>query len=91
MKRLQKLRLETGAPMTLEELRVAVVDVYPQFSEKVLMQATKANQPPGLFSKIKWATILLGSSVGVLWVVNLPDPMIRWPVAQRRSPLGKQL
>ncbi|WP_017654387.1 hypothetical protein [Fortiea contorta] len=81
-KRLEKLRLETGSPAKLEELRDAVVDVYPQFSEKVLKQATQANQPPGVFTKIKWITILLGSSAGVLWVVNLPYPMIRWPVAK---------
>jgi hypothetical protein len=82
IKRLEKLRTEKGSPVGLDELRETVIDIYPQFSEKVLKKATKANQPPGLIAKIKWATILLGTSVGVIWVVNLPYPMIRWPVAK---------
>jgi hypothetical protein len=82
LKRLEKLHLEKGAPVTLEELRDVVVDVYPQFSDRILKQAIKMNQAPGIFSKIKWATILLGSSAGMLWLVNLPYPMIRWPVAK---------
>lgn len=82
IKRLEQLCVEKGFPAKLDELRDSVVDIYPQFREKVLKQAAKANQPPGLFTKIKWATILLGGSVGMLWVVNLPYPMIRWPVAK---------
>lgn len=82
IKRLEQLCLQKGSAAHLDELRDSVIDIYPQFSEKVLKQAAKANQPPGLFSKIKWVTILLGSSAGILWVVNLPYPMIRWPVAK---------
>ncbi|BAY25077.1 hypothetical protein NIES2100_48770 [Calothrix sp. NIES-2100] len=82
IKRLEQLCLEKGSPAKLDELRDSVIDIYPQFSEKVLKQAAKANKPPGIFSKIKWATILLGGSAGMLWVINLPYPMIRWPVAK---------
>jgi hypothetical protein len=82
IQRLELLCEEKGSPAGLDELRDSVIDVYPQFSEKVLKKAAKANQPPGLFTKIKWATILLGSSAGMLWVINLPYPMIRWPVAK---------
>jgi len=82
IKRLEKLRSEKDSPIKLEELRDKVIDTYPQFSQKVLKQAAQANQPSGVFTKIKWATILLGSSAGVLWVVNLPYPMIRWPIAK---------
>lgn len=35
-----------------------------------------------MFKKIKWVVILLGGTAGVLWVVNLPYPMIRWPIAK---------
>ncbi|MCF4966241.1 hypothetical protein [Nostoc sp. CMAA1605] len=35
-----------------------------------------------MLNKIKWAVIILGGTTGVLWVVNLPYPMIRWPVAK---------
>ncbi|WP_066425304.1 hypothetical protein [Anabaena sp. 4-3] len=82
IKRLEKLRLEKGSPAGLEELRDTVIDIYPQFSEKILKQAAKANQPPGIFSKIKWVVIVVGGAAGVLWVVNLPYPMIRRPVSR---------
>ncbi|GAA6620894.1 hypothetical protein [Scytonema sp. NUACC26] len=86
MKRLEKLRHEKGEPADFDELREAVIDVYPQFSEKVLKQAVRANQPSGFFSKVKWVAILMTSAAGVLWAVNLPYPMIRWPVA-RSAPI----
>ena len=35
-----------------------------------------------MFSKIKWAVTLLTSASEVLWVVNLPYPMIRLTVAK---------
>ncbi len=81
IKRLEQLRTEKGFPVGLDELREIVVDIYPQFSEKILKQAVKINQPPGIFNKIKWVAILVGGAAGVLWIVNLPYPMIRWPVA----------
>jgi hypothetical protein len=82
IKRLEKMRYCKGAPATLEELRDTVIDVYPQFNEKVLKQAARANQPPGIFSKIKWTVMLLTSAAGVIWLVNLPFPMIRRPIAK---------
>ncbi|WP_414564328.1 MULTISPECIES: hypothetical protein [unclassified Anabaena] len=82
IKRLKKLRSQQGSPAGLDELRDTVIDIYPQFSEITLKQAARANQPPGIFAKIKWATILVSSSAGILWIINLPYPMIRWPVAK---------
>jgi hypothetical protein len=35
-----------------------------------------------MFGKIKFAAFLIAGTAGVLWVVNLPYPMIRKPVAQ---------
>ncbi|WP_016952347.1 hypothetical protein [Anabaena sp. PCC 7108] len=35
-----------------------------------------------MFGKIKLAAILIAGTAGVVWVVNLPYPMIRKPVAQ---------
>jgi hypothetical protein len=37
----------------------------------------------GNFRKIIWTGILLGVPVGVVWVANLPYPVIRRPVAQK--------
>jgi len=86
LKRLKKLRSQPGSPASLAELRETVVDVLPQFSEKELNKAAIANQPPGLFSKIAWTGVILGSMAGLVWVVNLPYPMIRRPVA-RTAPI----
>lgn len=58
LKRLEKLRLQQGPPTSLEELRAAVVDMVPDFSEKVLKSAVQANCPPDLRSKV---TLLLRS------------------------------
>lgn len=82
LKRLEKLRLTSGQPASLEELREMVVDMFPQFSETALKEAAKANRSAGTFQKIKWAVGTVAISGGVLWVLNLPYPMIRLPVAQ---------
>jgi hypothetical protein len=87
IKRLEKMRLEQGSPATLDELRDAVIDVYPQFNEKVLRLAASSNQPPSAFSKalgqITWTAIFLSIPVALVWFVNLPFPMIRKPVAEK--------
>lgn len=86
LKRLEKLRSSQGDPATLEELRDTVSDIFPNFSEKALKAAALANRPPGALSKIKWTALILVGSAGVLWIVNLPYPMIRWPIA-RTAPI----
>lgn len=86
LKQLEKLRSAKGSPAALEELRDTVRDLFPNFSEKALRAAARANRPPGALSKIKWTAGILVGSAGILWVVNLPYPMIRWPVA-RTAPI----
>lgn len=58
LKRLERLRLQQGPPVSLEELRGAIVDVVPNFSDKVLRSALEANRPSDLWSKV---TLLLRS------------------------------
>ncbi|MEO1428375.1 MAG: hypothetical protein AAFV71_04780 [Cyanobacteria bacterium J06633_8] len=86
-KRFEKLRMQKGSPATYDELLLLVVDVFPEFSEKALKQAAKANQPPGIFSHLKWPAIFItafgGGFAGIIWLVNLPYPMIRKPVAEK--------
>lgn len=82
LKRLEKLRCSKGSPATLEELRDTLSDIFPNFSEKALKAAARANRPPGVLSKIQWTAGMVVGSAGVLWVVNLPYPIIRWPVAR---------
>lgn len=81
MRRLEKLRSQDGTFATKEEIRDTFKDEFPNFSESALKAAVKANKPPGLFGKIVFAGVLLGSAAGIIWLINLPFPMIRWPVA----------
>ena len=84
LKRLEKLRSSQGSPISLEELRQTVIDIFPNFSEKALKAAARANRPPGnSFSKLKWtAVLLLTSAAGAVGVLSLLYPMVHQPVAQ---------
>jgi hypothetical protein len=83
MKRLEKLRLQTGTPFTEGELRDTLDDLFPNFNPKVLKQAAKANRPPSaLWNSIKFGAIAVGGIAGGIWFLNLPYPMIRYPVAR---------
>ncbi|MBM0743283.1 hypothetical protein JOY44_16965 [Phormidium sp. CLA17] len=83
LKRLEKLRLQTGTPLTEDELRETLNDLFPNFNPKVLKQAAKANRPPSaLWNSIKLGTIAVGGIAGGIWFLNLPYPMIRYPVAR---------
>ncbi len=89
LKRLDKLAEETGNPLKKEELAVHVTDMFPGFEDKTLSKAAKLNTAKnwGL-----WLTLggVLGAGVagliGLVWLVNLPYPMIRRPVA-RAAPM----
>ena len=74
IKRLARMRLETGEAAKLEEIRDAIFDVHPQFSEKVLKQAAALNQPPNGFNKFVnqtiWFFTLLAIPSGILWFIN---------------------
>ncbi|MEG3896815.1 MULTISPECIES: hypothetical protein [unclassified Microcoleus] len=81
IKRLEKLRSQNGTFASIEEIRDTFKDEFPQFSEKALKAAVKANRPPGLFGKIIWIGGFLGAGAGIIWLVNLPIPIIRKSVA----------
>lgn len=88
-KRLDKLTQESGQPLTQTELAPLVQDLFPQFDSQVLARAAKANRPQPLKG---WLILggCLGAGLvglaGLTWLVNLPYPMIRRPVA-RVAPL----
>ena len=82
MKRLDKLTFQSGEPLKEEELTYLVKDQFPNFSETVIQKAAKANKPLGMLSKIAWIPAALVGMAGIVWVANLPYPMIRKPVAR---------
>ncbi len=87
LKRLENLRQQPGTPAAIDELRDALVDLFPDFSEKVLKSADRANRAATralgkLGNRLKWAAIGLGGCVGTIWILNLPYPMIRLPVSR---------
>lgn len=86
LKRLQKLRSQQGLPASLEDLRDLIIDVIPQFSERALKAAAKANRSTSPANKITWVAGIMFGTAGLIWVANLPYPMIRWPVA-RTAPI----
>lgn len=57
------------------EIEVQYVHVQP-------VRRAAPNRVRQTFNKIKWAAILIGVPVGIVWFVNLPYPMIRRPVAR---------
>lgn len=81
MKRLEKLRMQSGEPVKLEELRELIVDQYPTFSEKVLKEAIRENHPAGKTILLQLGGLAALGIAGLVWVANLPYPMIRRPVA----------
>jgi hypothetical protein len=82
LKRLDKLRQQTGQSASQEELYEVVKDIYPNFSPQVLQAAAKANRPASRWSRIKWIPVGAIGLAGAIWLLNLPYPMIRRPVAK---------
>ncbi len=82
IKKLHRLRSQSGEPATATEFRSIVKEQYPGFSERALQDAEKANRPSikGIFLEL--AGLALLASAGAVWVANLPYPMIRKPVAK---------
>lgn len=89
LRRWDRLLERDGEPATLAELQASVKDLFPNFSDRVLERAAAANRP-SFFGKLVGPLVTLGViGVGVpgfIWLVNLPYPMIRWPVA-RTAPI----
>lgn len=83
LKRLEKLRLQSGSPILKEELRATVLDMFPDFSTKAIDAADRANRSANISGIITSGAIGLVVCTGLLWVVNLPYPPIRRPIAQK--------
>ncbi|MGB3639012.1 MAG: hypothetical protein WBA39_15760 [Rivularia sp. (in: cyanobacteria)] len=86
LKRLKQLQSKVGKRAKLNELRAVVVDIFPIFSETALKEAAKVNRKPSIFGNFKYFAIALTSAAGILTILNLPHPNIRWFVA-RKAPV----
>jgi hypothetical protein len=85
LRRLERFQAQTGAPLTLEDLQDAIVDLFPDFSETVLKAAARANCPSPTTNRLRLASAMLVGLAGLaggIWVLNLPYPPIRWTVAR---------
>lgn len=85
LRRLNKLRLQDGTPLTYAELKAEIEDIFPEFDDQVLKKAAKANQGAGKLRLVgTLGTLAVGTAIaaGGIWVLNLPYPMIRWPVSR---------
>ncbi|MGB5961388.1 MAG: hypothetical protein WBG73_12060 [Coleofasciculaceae cyanobacterium] len=66
LEELEKLKTSTNSstPANLEDLKSLVSATYPNFSEKALLEAAKANRPLGVFGQIKLAVLgVIGVSI----------------------------
>lgn len=82
LRRLAKLQLQAGTPLTYEEIKAEIQDIFPEFDDKVLRRAARANRGNATLGKVKVVVVGTVAAVGGVWVLNLPYPMIRWPVAK---------
>ena len=86
LKRLKKLSRQQGDLADEAELRLLFSDIFPNFSHQIIKKAAKANGPSGFFWLIPKIGLFLASVSGFIWLLNLPYPMIRRPVA-RTAPI----
>ena len=82
LKRLQSLTSTKGKSVTEAELKSLVGDLFTNFDPKVFKKAVKANRPPSKLWIIPKVAIGFGGLISIVWLLNLPYPMIRRPVAK---------
>ncbi len=82
MQRLDKLRSQTGEPLSIDELQQVVSDQFPNFDQDVLLQAARVNRSPNMTQRLLWGGIGVAGFICFLGFVNLPYPIIRWPVSR---------
>jgi hypothetical protein len=85
LKRLMRLQVQSGEPATYAELKQGMDDLFPDFSDRVLRAAARANYPSQVGKSLKRTALVLagvGGIAGSIWFLNLPFPPIRWVVAR---------
>ena len=82
LRRLKNLNSTKGKPATEAELKYLISDLFPDFNHKAIAKAIRANRPASKLWLIPKLAVGLGSLTGLIWLLNLPYPMIRRPVAK---------
>lgn len=82
LRRLDRLRTQEGPPLTARELKAEIEDIFPDFDDRILQKAARANQGNGKLGLVGGLLGGIAIAAGGVWVLNLPYPMIRWPVAK---------
>ena len=82
LKRLRRFNTTQGKPITEAELRSEIADLFTDFNLKAIQRAARANRPPSPLWWLPKIALGLGAIAGAIWVLNLPYPMIRRPVAK---------
>lgn len=87
IKRLEKLRTQPGKPAHRQEIEILITDMLPSFSPQILAKAAKANKNTPLAIKLFGFSMIGLTGLGsLIWLANLPYPMIRRPIA-RTAPI----
>lgn len=66
----------------MSNLKTEIEDIFPEFDDKVLRKAASLNKGTHKLKLLRTATLSTAVAVGGLWFLNLPYPMIRWPVSK---------
>ncbi len=85
LKRLDQLATEKGKPLGKDDLALQVTDMFPGFEDKTLTKAAKLNTAKNWRMWMGAGGILSAGLIGfmgLVWLVNLPYPMVRRPVAR---------
>jgi hypothetical protein len=82
LKRLNKLREREGKPVTAAELKELLSDILPDFNYRTIAKAVEVNRSPSSLWLMPKIAVGLISIAGFIWLLNLPYPMIRRPVAR---------
>lgn len=82
LKRVKQLNATKGKPVTESELKSLIGDLFADFDDLAIKKAVRVNRPPSAFWYLPKIILGLGGLTGLIWLLNLPYPMIRRPVAK---------
>ncbi|QHU99930.1 hypothetical protein [Synechocystis sp. CACIAM 05] len=85
LKRLNQLAQEKGKPLGKEDLAEQVTDMFPTMADQTLTKAAKLNTAQQWRLWLTTGGVMgagLVGFMGLIWLVNLPYPMVRRPVAR---------